>query len=152
MTEVRTKEILEALDIDSTPLTMELMFEREQAIEARWLEQFREQEERLRERIEAQQPLKFAHAKIGEAARATLRTKGVVLSNLYQQQTANANAAPTLLPEIDDNAVIESVDATVTYITMGRDFEVILQAIRDNPTLMSEWDRFMLMLRMASDD
>lgn len=161
MTTVKTKEILETLDIDSTPLTMELMFEREQAIEDRWLEEFRQQEDRLRERIEAQQPLKFAHAKIGEAARATLRTKGVVISDLYShtQVAVIANAvtnatvnASMQLPDIDDNAVIESVDATVTYITMGRDFEVILQAIKDNPTLMSEWERFMLMLRMATDD
>ncbi len=143
-----------ALDIDATPMTQEQIFEREQAIEERWLEQFREQEEVLRKLWESRDPMRTAQAKIGEAAQSTLHNKGVVIPSLYNQSQVNGNVSinNTSLPDIDDNAVIEVVDATITYITMGRDFEIILQAIKENPTLMSQWEQFLMMLRMSQDD
>ena len=145
---VYTREILEALEIDTTPLTNEQIFEREAAIEKRWLEQFQEQEKILIERIEARQPRKIAMAKIGEGALMTLDAKGVVLPSIYIQQPANA-AGNVVRDEIDNDAVTEIEAIASTYITMGRDFEIILQAIKDNPLLMSEWERFMLSLKMA---
>jgi hypothetical protein len=149
MSKVFTREILEALEIDATPLTNDQIFEREQQIEKRWLEQFREQEETLRQQFERREPMKTAQAKIGEAAQSALHNKNVVIPSLYKPQPANA--VGNTIPEVNDEAVIEIVDATVTYIQMGRDFEVILQAIKENPLLMSEWERFMMMLRLAED-
>ena len=138
---VYTKEIMEALQIDATPMTQDQIFEREQAIERRWLEQFRDHELALEKKFEARDGLKAAQAKIGQAALNALHVKGVVIPPIYQY---------TPLGEvIDDDAVIEVVDAAVTYIEMGRDFEVILQAIKENPFLMGEWERFMVALRMA---
>ena len=46
----------------------------------------------------------------------------------------------------------EITTTMVKYISMGIDFEVILKAIKDNPMLMSEWERFMVSLRMAQED
>ena len=34
---------------------------------------------------------------------------------------------------------------------MAIDFEILLDAIRNNPTLYSEWEKFMMILRMATD-
>jgi len=144
---VYTKEIMEALQIDATPMTQDQMFEREQAIEARWLEQFREHEEKIIQRYESRDGERAAQAKIGQAAQSALHVKGVVIPHLYK-----LNSNPGVTPdEIDANAVIEIVDATVSYIEMGRDFEIILQAIKDNPFLMGEWERFMIALRMATE-
>lgn len=143
---VYTKEIMKALEIDATPMTQDQMFEREQAIEKRWLEQFREHEEKIIQRYEARDGERAAQAKIGQAAQSALHVKGVVIPSLYK-----LNSTPNAPSEIDPNAVIEITDATVSYIEMGRDFEIILQAIKDNPLLMSEWERFMVALRMASE-
>ena len=137
---------MEALEIDATPMTLDQIFEREQAIEAKWLEQFRELEQEITQRFENRDAYKTAQAKIGEAAQSALHAKGVVIPSLYQQSGSSGTIS---YPTIDDNAVVEVVDATVTYITMGRDFEIILQAIKDNPSLKSEWENFMMMLRLA---
>jgi hypothetical protein len=149
---VYTKEIMEALEIDATPMTQDQIFEREQAIENRWLEEFRQQEDRLRLQFESREPMQVAQAKIGQAAQSALHNKNVVIPSLYGAATATFAAGIPTMPAIDDNAVTEVVDATITYIHMGRDFEVILQAIKENPLLMSEWERFMLSLRLAQAD
>jgi hypothetical protein len=138
---VYTKEIMQALEIDSTPMTQDQIFEREQAIEKRWLEQFREHEEKIIQRYEARDGERAAQAKVGQAAQSALHVKGVVIPSLY----SNPGTA------VDPDAITEVIDATVTYIEMGRDFEIILQAIKENPLLMSEWERFMIALRMASE-
>ena len=141
-----TKDILEAMEIDATPMTPDQIFEREQKIEARWLEQFKEQETEIAARYERMNGFRDAQAKIGEAAQSALHNKNVVISPIIPH---GMNTFPVT---VDQDAVTEVIDATITYITMGRDFEIILQAIKDNPTLKSEWDRFCMMLRLAEDD
>jgi hypothetical protein len=139
---VYTKEIMDVLEVEAKPMTMDDMLDREIAIEKRWLEQFRDHEKMLEHHFELRDGIKAAQAKIGEAAQSALHTKGVVIPSLYLNQG----------PQVNPEATVEIIDAAVTYIEMGRDFEVILQAIKDNPTLKSEWDRFMMFLRMAQED
>ena len=125
------KETLQALEINVNPITADDMFEREQAIEERWLAEFREQEETLRKRFESREPMRIAQARVGEAVDAVLNSRSI-------------------LPQNVTNDVI--IETSVKYISMGLDFEIILNAIKDNPILMSEWERFMVMLRMAQEN
>lgn len=140
-----TKDILKELNIDATPMTPDQMIEREQAIEARWLEQFKNQELEISARFERMNAYRNAQAKIGEVAQSSLHNKNVVVPSIIP---TNANTFPV---DIDEQAVTQIVDLVDTYITMGRDFEVILHAIHENPTLMGEWERFMMMLRLAEE-
>jgi len=145
---------MEALAIDATPMTQDQIFEREQAIEKRWLEQFREQEEVLRKQWESRDAMRTAQAKIGQAAQSALHNKNVVIPSLYPNINPGLTVSIGGTPpanEIDEDAVTEIVDATITYIEMGRDFEIILQAIKDHPMLVSEWERFLVTLRMCQE-
>lgn len=132
MTQI-TKETLQALEINVNPITADDMFAREQAIENRWLSEFREQEETLRKRFESREPMRIAQARVGEAVTAVLNSRSVLPHNVTN----------------DANAIIE---ASLKYVSMGLDFEIILNAIKDNPMLMGEWERFMLILRMAQEN
>jgi hypothetical protein len=38
------------------------------------------------------------------------------------------------------------------YVVMGKDFDTLMTAIKADVMLTSEWDRFMMMLRMAQED
>lgn len=143
---VKTKEILAALDIDHPPLTMELMLEREAAIEERWLSQMRELEASLLHRAELMDAVTKAHVKIAEAAQSELHNKGIPIPTLlaYSQ-----GAPPYPPPTIDESALTQVMDATAKYITMGADFETILNAIKGNDMLKGQWEKFMVMLRMV---
>lgn len=127
------KETLQALEINVNPITADDMFAREQAIENRWLSEFREQEETLRKRFESREPMRIAQAMVGEAVTDVLNSRSVLPHNVTN----------------DANAIIE---ASLKYVSMGLDFEIILNAIKDNPMLMGEWERFMLILRMAQEN
>lgn len=43
----------------------------------------------------------------------------------------------------------EIAEAVIKYTTLGCDFEVIVDAIQDNPLIASEWERFTSFLRFA---
>lgn len=130
MTQIN-KETLQTLGIGSKPMTTDDLFEREQEIEKRWLEAFREQESNLRLRFESQEPTRVKYALVGQAVVAVFNSR-----------------FPISLPMVEE----EITTTMVKYISMGIDFEVILKAIKDNPMLMSEWERFMVILRMAQED
>ena len=134
MTQI-TKETLQALEINVNPITADDMFAREQAIENRWLSEFREQEETLRKRFESREPMRIAQARVGEAVTAVINSRSVFPHNVPQNVTNDA-----------------MVEASIKYVSMGLDFEIILNAIKDNPMLMGEWERFMLILRMAQEN
>ena len=146
---VKTAEILEALHIPSEPMSPDTMFEMEKAIEERWLKQFEEMRETLQQTYEQRAVFDVAKGRVFDAFVSVLHNKNVVVPSLYN---AVAVAAGIRSPEPDETVVEELVQLAITYATMGRDFEIIIQAIHDNPMLMSEWERFMLSLRMAQED
>lgn len=43
----------------------------------------------------------------------------------------------------------EIAEAVIKYTTLGCDFEVIVDAIQDNPLIASEWERFTSFLRFV---
>lgn len=141
---VKTKEILAALDIDHPPLTMELMLEREAAIEERWLEQFREQEDAFQARAQAYDALITAQSKIGVAAQSELHNKRIPIPSLVDH-SGGAFTPPTVV----EDALTEVMDATVRYIAMGADFEVMMNAVKSNEMVKNQWDKFCVVLRMA---
>ena len=61
---------MEALDIDATPMTMDQIVEREQAIEKRWLEQFREQHQDRFRVVPMASPFNFSQLINAAAAEA----------------------------------------------------------------------------------
>ena len=126
------KETLQTLGIGFNPMTTDDLFEREQEIEKRWLEAFREQELNLRNRFESQEPDRVKSARIGQAVVAVFNSRFPISTVGSEEE--------------------EITTTMVKYISMGIDFEVILKAIKDNPMLMSEWERFMVSLRMAQED
>lgn len=140
---VYTREIAEALDIQGTPLTLESVLEREQAIEKRWLEQFKEYQVECERRAEVRNIFDKAKADIADAFISVLHNKNVVVPSLHYGVAGVPGAT------IDENIKAEIVNLAVVYASMGRDFEVIMQAVKENPTLMSEWERFMIALRLA---
>jgi hypothetical protein len=101
---VYTKEIMQALEIDSTPITQDQIFEREQAIEQRWLEQFREHEEKIIQRYEARDGERATQAKVGQAAQSALHVKGVVIPSLHSSPFTT----------VDPDAITEVIDATAS--------------------------------------
>jgi hypothetical protein len=144
---VYTREIAEALDIQGAPLTLESVLEREQAIEKRWLEQFKEYQDECERIAERRGAYDKAMAEIADAFISVLHNKNVVVPSLYGVVSGNS----TILPRPDEQSKVELINLAIVYATMGRDFEIIMQAVKDNPTLMSEWERFMMALRLAGD-
>lgn len=48
-----------------------------------------------------------------------------------------------------DDQLVEITEAVIKYTTLGCDFEVIVNAIQENPLIASEWERFTSFLRFA---
>ena len=139
---VKTAEILDVLHIPSEAMTPDILFEREKAIEDRWLQQFDDMRRALEQNYENRAAYDRAKSRIFDAFISVLHNKNVVVPSMYG----------TSSPTPDEAVVDELVQLAIHYATMGRDFEVIVQAIRENPMLMGEWERFMLSLRMAQED
>lgn len=137
---VKTPEILEALDIETKPITADTLVELEQSIQDSWSQRFIE----YKEQLERQHEFLHAEAKICRSVQSALHTKNVPIPSLYLNQGAGvANMS------LDENAVTEITEAAITYIFMGKDFETILEAVNTNPTIKSAWDKFLVILRMA---
>jgi hypothetical protein len=44
------------------------------------------------------------------------------------------------------------LDAAEKYVAMGKDFEVMLEQIKDNPICMNAWNNFMMTLRITGNE
>ncbi len=55
------------------------------------------------------------------------------------------------LPYDDRGVDKETQEHCIRYTKLGKDFEVILKAIENNPTLQSEWERFLMVLKLAEE-
>ena len=122
----------------------ERAFELEKTLEKRWIERLDKVRADMREHYLKENAFLLAHQKISEAFISVLHNKNVVVPSLH----FNSNTVD-ILDEPNEETVLEIVNMAVTYASMGRDFEVFLQAIKDNPTLNDEWERFMVLLRMV---
>ena len=122
----------------------ERAFELEKTLEKRWIERLDKVRADMREHYLKENAFLLAHQKISEAFISVLHNKNVVVPSLH----FDSNTVD-ILDEPNEETVLEIVNMAVTYASMGRDFEVFLQAIKDNPTLNDEWERFMVLLRMV---
>jgi len=123
---------------------VEKAFELEKTIEKRWIERLDRVRTDMRDHYSKENAFLLAHKKISEAFISALHNKKVVVPSLH----FNSNTAD-ILDQPNDETVLEIVNMAVTYASMGRDFEILLQAIKDNPMLNDEWERFMVLLRMV---
>jgi len=132
------------MDTEDTNSWAEKAFELEKNLERRWIERLDKVRADMKEHYEKQNAFLIAHMKISDAFISILHNKGVVVPSLY-----SINGVLSQLDEPDPNTIQEIVDVAITYAGMGRDFEILLQAIKDNPMLNDEWERFMVLLRMV---
>jgi hypothetical protein len=88
-------------------------------------------EQELRTEYEARLAHERSFADIGRTVVRTLRSKGVNLAN-----------APTPGTDV----------VCARYATMGKDFDTLMSAVKNDVMLSSEWNRFSMMLRLAQED
>lgn len=123
---------------------VEKSFELEKTIEKRWLDRLDSVRAQMRENYLKENAFLLAHQKISQAFISALHNKKVVVPSLH-----SVNGILSDIEEPNDETVLEIVNMAITYASMGRDFEILLQAIKDNPMLNDEWERFMVLLRMV---
>lgn len=70
---------------------------------------------------------------IGSAAIAAMNSRG----SMFNSMRLNSN----------DTSLISRL--CTKYVTMGKDFEVIVDSVKHNTLIRSEWDRFCGFLRLA---
>lgn len=69
--------------------------------------------------------------------------------HLYGKEIPSLYGSKTGEPEPE--TVTELNDFVQKYMSMGLDFEKIINVVNTNPTLKSEWDRFCVFLRLAQE-
>jgi len=102
-------------------------------------------DERIQQWVEADTVKRLneiAYAQIGQAALSILHVKNIDVPRLNSKQD------PVTGGPAEENIDILRM-SVIEYITMGCDFNTLIQAIRKSPTLQSEWDRFCMMLRLT---
>lgn len=55
-----------------------------------------------------------------------------------------------VLVPIDGGPTVPALAAR--YLRMGKDFDILMSAIKSDPTLQSEWERFCMSLRLVEGD
>jgi hypothetical protein len=68
--------------------------------------------------------------------------------NVGRRVIHELKARGTMLPLLPDH-MVETVAAK--YITMGKDFDTLITAIKADIMLSSEWERFSMMLKLAQE-
>src|SRR6478752_10281472 len=118
----------------------DLLFQKEEEVEARWLAEFRREQDiwmkRCRKALEdgRQEGLKHtdhdrAMVKVGRELAKTFPTNWTTTPTDYDAETEEA----------------------LKFLGMAKDFAKIIDAIKEHPMLESEWDRFCMALRMAQE-
>lgn len=96
-------------------------------------ERLDEQRKALTESYEAKMVHERKFGDIGRTVLRALKNKGV-----------NLTPVSSPLPGTDQ--------VCARYATMGKDFDTLMEAVKRDVMLKSEWDRFCMMLRLAQED
>lgn len=73
------------------------------------------------------------------------------LANAFMSICHLKNKNLPRLYECSEDELGDIAEAVIKYTTLGCDFEVIVDAIQENPLIASEWERFTTFLRFAQD-
>ena len=102
-------------------------------LEEQFQQRLNEQREAITKSFEAKIEYERKFAEIGRTVIRALKNKGT-------------NLCPGSLPVAGTDQVC------ARYATMGKDFDTLMEAVKRDVMLKSEWDRFCMMLRLAQED